>query len=50
MTISPADDTGKNSKYYKAIFVFLLTAIIFAIPVGTILDVNLAAFDFFGYF
>lgn len=49
MTISPADDTGKNSNYYKAIFDNSLTAIIFAIPDGTILDANQAASDIFGY-
>jgi len=49
MIIPPADGTGKNSNYYKAIFDNSLSAIFFAIPDGTILDANQAASDIFGY-
>lgn len=44
-----ADETGKNSNYYKAIYENSLSAIFFAIPDGTILDANQAASDIFGY-
>jgi len=45
----PAEDTTNSSNYYKAIFENSLSAIFFTIPNGTILDVNKAACDIFGY-
>jgi PAS domain S-box-containing protein len=45
----PAENTANSNNYYKAIFDNSLSAIFFTIPNGTILDVNKAACDIFGY-
>lgn len=45
----PAENTTNSNNYYKAIFDHSLSAIFFTIPDGTILDVNQAASDIFGY-
>ncbi|MEP6614383.1 MAG: PAS domain S-box protein, partial [Mucilaginibacter sp.] len=45
----PAENTANSNNYYKAIFDNSLSAIFVTIPNGTILDVNRAASDIFGY-
>ncbi|MCO5945294.1 PAS domain-containing sensor histidine kinase [Mucilaginibacter flavidus] len=45
----PAENITNSNNYYKAIFDNSLSAVFFTIPNGTILDVNKAASDIFGY-
>ncbi|WP_295795684.1 PAS domain S-box protein [Mucilaginibacter sp.] len=45
----PAENTTNTNNYYKAIFDNSLSAIFFTIPNGTILDINKAASNIFGY-